>query len=80
MAPKPFDGRRLGAALLRKARRQKYETSLFGMGIMAGPDLYNFIHAMRSMAAFVYASRRIARHVLDLVGSVAACSSSTAPH
>ena len=67
VAPEPFDGRRLGAALLRKARRQKYETSLFGMGIMAGPDLYNFIHATRSMAAFVYVSRRIARHVLDLI-------------
>ena len=38
VAPVPFDGRCLGAALLNKARRQKYETSLFGTGIMAGPD------------------------------------------
>ena len=67
VAPKPFDGRRLGTALLRKARRQKYETSLFGMGIMAGPDLYNFMHATRSLRAFAHASRRTARHVLDLV-------------
>ena len=67
VAPAPFDGRRLGKALLRKARRQKYETSLFGMGIMAGPDLYNFIHATRSLPAFVYAGRRMARHALDLV-------------
>jgi hypothetical protein len=37
--------------LLRKARRQKYETSLFGMGIMAGSDLYNFMRATRSIAA-----------------------------
>jgi succinate dehydrogenase/fumarate reductase flavoprotein subunit len=66
VAPQPFNGRRLGKALLRKARRQKYETSLFGMGIMAGPDLYNFMHATRSISAFVYASRRMARHALDL--------------
>ena len=67
VGPKPFDGRRLGKALLRKARRQKYETSLFGMGVMAGPDLYNFMHATRSIAAFIYASRRMTRHAFDLV-------------
>lgn len=66
VAPLPFNGRRLGKALLRKARRQKYETSLFGMGVMAGPDLYNFLHATRSWAAFAYAGRRVARHVLDV--------------
>jgi len=66
VAPKPFSGRHLGEALLRKARRQKYETSLFGMGIMAGTDLYNFMHATRSFTAFVYAGKRIARHALDL--------------
>jgi len=66
VAPQPFNGRRLGEALLRKARRQKYETSLFGMGIMAGRDLYNFMHATRSLAAFLYASGRIARHALDV--------------
>jgi len=66
VAPAPYDGRRLGKALLRKARRQKYETSLFGMGIMAGPDLHNFMHATRSLSAFVYAGRRMARHAFDL--------------
>jgi succinate dehydrogenase/fumarate reductase flavoprotein subunit len=66
VAPEPFDGRHLGAALLEKTRRQKYETSLFGMGIMAGPDLYKLMHATQSMAAFLYASRRIVRHAWDL--------------
>ena len=66
VAPRPYDARRLGRALLRKARRQKYETSLFGMGVMAGSDLQQFLHATRSLAAFAYASRRIARHALDL--------------
>jgi len=67
VAPEPFNARGLAKPLLRKARRQKYETSLFGMGIMAGPDLYNFMHATRSLAAFVYSGRRIARHALDVV-------------
>ena len=66
VAPAPYDARRLGKALLRKARRQKYETSLFGMGIMAGPDLYRLLHATQSLSAFAYASRRVARHALDL--------------
>ena len=66
VAPKPYDGRRLGKELLRKARRQNYETSLFGMGIMAGPDLYRFLHATRSFSAFVHVGRRVARHAFDL--------------
>jgi succinate dehydrogenase/fumarate reductase flavoprotein subunit len=67
VAPAPYNGRRLGKTLLRMARRQKYETSLLGMGVMAGPDLYNLMHATRSWAAFAYAGRRVTRHVLDLV-------------
>jgi len=66
VAPLPLDARILGKELLRKARRQKYETSLFGMGIMAGPDLYKLLHATRSLSAFLYASRRVMRHVVDL--------------
>lgn len=66
VAPKPIDGRDVGPDLLRIARGQKYETSLFGMGVMAGPDLQRFLHATRSFPAFVHAARRFARHALDL--------------
>jgi len=67
VAPEPFDARHLQPDLLRKLRKQKYETSLFGMGVMAGPDLYNFMHASRSLAAFVYSSKRIVRYALDVI-------------
>jgi len=67
VAPEPLDARELEPSLLQKMRKQKYETSLFGMGIMAGPDLYNFMHASRSLAAFVYASKRLVRHALDVI-------------
>ena len=67
VGPKPYSGRDLGKALLAKLRPQKYETSLFGMGVMAGPDLYKFIHATRSPSAFFYAGGRVARHALDLI-------------
>ena len=67
VAPKPCSGRALSEVLLRKLRPQKYETSLFGMGVMAGPDLYKFIHATRSFSAFLYAGGRMARHAFDLL-------------
>lgn len=67
VGPKPIDGRDVGRELMRIARTQKYETSLFGMGVMAGPDLQRFLHATRSLPAFVHAARRFARHALDLV-------------
>ncbi len=66
VAPKPYDGRLLGKELLSKVRGQKYETSLFGLGIMAGPDLYRFLHATRSLDAFAHVGRRIARHAFEL--------------
>jgi len=66
VAAKPFDGRQLGSELLRKARRQKYETSLFGMGVMAGPDLYKLLHATQSVGAFLYSARRVIKHAFDL--------------
>jgi hypothetical protein len=69
VAPKPLDGRKLGPTLLAKARRQKYETSLFGMGVMVGPDLQHFVHATRSVRSFAYAAGRVARHGLDMLFS-----------
>ncbi len=66
VAAAPLDARELDAALRERLRATKYETSLFGMGVMAGPDLRQFLNAMRSPRAFVYAARRFARHLLDL--------------
>ena len=52
----------------RKLRRQLYETSFLGMGIMAGPDLAAFLSASRgNLRGLLHATRRVARHVYDLV-------------
>jgi succinate dehydrogenase/fumarate reductase flavoprotein subunit len=67
VGPKPYNARRLGNRLVARLRPQLYETSFLGMGIMAGPDLYKFMHATRSPTAFTYAGWRVGRHVVDLV-------------
>ena len=49
VGPKPFNARRLRKDLRQLVRPQLYETSFLGMGIMAGPDLQAFLHAMTSV-------------------------------
>ena len=68
VAPAPVDGRTLGDDVLVKLRRQLYETSFLGMGIMAGPDLMAFLSASRgNPRGLLHATRRFGRHVYDLV-------------
>ncbi len=68
VAPAPVDGRTLGADVLAKLRRQLYETSFLGMGIMAGPDLMAFLSASRgNPRGLLHATRRIGRHAYDLL-------------
>ena len=68
VAPAPVDGRTLGDDVLAKLRRQLYETSFLGMGVMAGPDLAAFLSASRgNPRGLLHATRRVARHVYDLV-------------
>ena len=67
VAPAPVDGRDLGGDVLAKLRRQLYETSFLGMGIMAGPDLARFLSASRgNPRGLLHAGRRVGRHVYDL--------------
>lgn len=67
VAPKPVRLTRLGPDVAELLRRQMYETSFLGMGIMAGPDLQAFLHATRSPRAFAHCAARVGRHLLDLV-------------
>ena len=67
VGPKPYNARKLGKELRKKLRPQLYETSLLGMGIMAGPDLQAFLHATTSLRSFFHAAWRVAFHVLDLI-------------
>jgi len=52
VGPKPINMRRVKKPLRAKLRPQLYETSLLGMGIMAGPDLQAFLHATTSVRGF----------------------------
>jgi succinate dehydrogenase/fumarate reductase flavoprotein subunit len=68
VAPAPVDGRTLGDDVLAKLRRQLYETSFLGMGIMAGPDLMAFLSVSRgNPRGLLHATRRFGRHVYDLL-------------
>jgi succinate dehydrogenase/fumarate reductase flavoprotein subunit len=67
VGPKPVNMRRIRKELRAKLRRQLYETSFLGMGIMAGPDLQAFLHATSSVRGFLHAGWRVAFHMLDLV-------------
>jgi succinate dehydrogenase/fumarate reductase flavoprotein subunit len=67
VGPRPINLRRIPTHLRPALRRQLYETSFLGMGIMAGPDLQAFLHATTSVKGFVHAAWRVAFHVLDLL-------------
>lgn len=67
VGPKPVNLRRLGPDVAALLRRQLYETSFLGMGIMAGPDLQAFLHSTRSPKAFLHCARRVSVHMFDLV-------------
>lgn len=67
VGPKPFDARAMSPELRRIMRRQLYETSFLGMGIMAGPDLSRFLSASRGHPrGLLHAARRVGTHLLDL--------------
>lgn len=68
VGPKPWDARNIDPDLLEKLRHQKYETSFLGMGIMAGPDLAQFLAASQfSPRGWVHAAKRVVPHVWDLL-------------
>ena len=62
----PFDGRRLGAKI-KQLKTPLWETTFLGMGIASGADIRNFFNAMRSVSAFGYVFKRVARHLMDLL-------------
>lgn len=66
VAPRPVRLTRLGPEVAALLRRQMYETSFLGMGIMAGEDLQAFLHSTRSPKAFMHCAKRVSRHIADL--------------
>ena len=67
--PKPFNARRIRPEVRAKMRHQLYETSFLGMGIMAGPDLHQFLSASRAISTGIVPRRLAGRapRLLDLV-------------
>ncbi|WHS30354.1 MULTISPECIES: FAD-dependent oxidoreductase [Brucella/Ochrobactrum group] len=62
----PYDGRELGS-LIGKLRPPIPETTFLGMGIASGVDMRMFLTAIRSLKAFAYVTRRVSKHLRDLV-------------
>lgn len=68
VGPKPFDLKEVKPSLRKKFRHQLYETSFFGMGIMAGEDLTKFLSASQlDPRGWIHAARRVITHIFDLV-------------
>ncbi|KAA9159333.1 FAD-dependent oxidoreductase [Amycolatopsis acidicola] len=68
VGPAPVDLRELGDDVARLLRRQLYETSFLGLGIMAGDDLRGFLAASHGdVRGLLHATRRVSRHLFDLV-------------
>lgn len=62
----PYDGRHLGNQL-HLLRPAIPETTLWGMGIASGADMKHFINTFRAASSFVYATKRVLRHFVDLL-------------
>jgi succinate dehydrogenase/fumarate reductase flavoprotein subunit len=63
---RPIDGRALGR-LLKLIRKPMRETSLWGLPIQAGSDLRAFLTATRKLTSFAHVTRRITKHLFDLL-------------
>lgn len=62
----PYDGRLLGQKL-NILRPPIPETTLWGMGIASGADMKHFINTFNAIPSFIYATKRVLRHFLDLI-------------
>jgi len=60
----PFDGRALGKDVHR-LREPLDQVSPFGMGVASGADFRHFLDATRKWASFLYAARRVTRHLAE---------------
>lgn len=62
----PYDGRRLGQQL-HLLKPAIPETTLWGMGIASGADMKHFINTFNTMSSFIYATKRVLKHLVDLI-------------
>ena len=62
----PFDGRELGSNL-HLLKLAIPETMVWGMGIASGADMKHFINTFNAFSSFIYATKRVLRHFMDLL-------------
>ena len=66
MVTRPFDGRELGARVKQLAMPLP-ELTVFGMMLGSGKEIWHFMRAFKSLESFVYVTKRLSRHALDVL-------------
>ena len=66
MVTRPFDGRELGDRIKHLAAPLP-ELTVFGMMLGSGPEIRHFMKAFKSPTSFVYVTKRLSRHFLDVM-------------
>ncbi len=68
MVTRPFDGRELGPRIKQLAMPLP-ELTVFGMMLGSGPEIKHFMRAFKSLESFVYVTKRLTKHFLDVLGN-----------
>ena len=66
MVTRPFDGRELGPRVQQLAMPLP-ELTVFGMMLGSGKEIWHFMRAFKSLESFVYVTKRLSRHALDVL-------------
>jgi succinate dehydrogenase/fumarate reductase flavoprotein subunit len=66
MVTRPFDGRELGERIKHLAPPLP-ELTVFGMMLGSGPEIRHFMRAFKSLTSFVYVTKRLSKHFLDVI-------------
>jgi succinate dehydrogenase/fumarate reductase flavoprotein subunit len=66
MVTRPFDGRELGPRIKQLAPPLP-ELTVFGMMLGSGKEIWHFMRAFKSLESFLYVSKRLSRHFLDVL-------------
>ena len=66
MVTRPFDGHELGPRIKQLAPPLP-ELTVFGMMLGSGKEIWHFMRVFRSVESFVYVTRRLSRHALDVL-------------
>jgi len=65
MVTRPFDGRQLGERIKLLAPPLP-ELTVFGMMLGSGPEIRHFMRAFKSLTSFIYVTKRLSKHFLDV--------------